>query len=222
MGINSLLQQDMQNVGIAGIDRLAGNAMYPQSQQVNTQFATPTQMPTSSEVIRSDYGAVTNPYNGEPIRGFNAGGDIEDLQQVDSAPKVVDYKDQLEQLYQGVLGRSLDEGAKGWEDLLSAGYSIDEVARQIGASAEAKNKAISEILVSRNRGSAEGVDWYITEYARLLGTLRHRPQSVKQGDRPQSVVVITAGGTPGSGFHQDRFGYIRRVINWPVGGGGLL
>jgi hypothetical protein len=74
MGINSLLQQDMQNVGIAGIDRLAGNAMYPQSQQVNTQFATPTQMPTSSEVIRSDYGAVTNPYNGEPIRGFNAGG----------------------------------------------------------------------------------------------------------------------------------------------------
>jgi hypothetical protein len=83
-------------------------------------------------------------------------------------------------------------------------------------------KAISEILVSRNRGSAEGVDWYITEYARLLGTLRHRPQSVKQGDRPQSVVVITAGGTPGSEYFRDRFGYVRRVINWPVGGGGLL
>ncbi len=83
-------------------------------------------------------------------------------------------------------------------------------------------KAISEILVSRNRGSSEGVDWYITEYARLLGTLRHRPQSVKQGPRPQSVVTVTAGGTPGSEFAQDRFGYVRRVINWPVGGGGLL
>ena len=83
-------------------------------------------------------------------------------------------------------------------------------------------KAIAEILVSRNRGNSEGVDWYITEYARLLGTLRHRPQSVKQGDRPQSVVVVTAGGTPGSEFSQDRAGYIRRIINWPVGGGGLL
>jgi hypothetical protein len=83
-------------------------------------------------------------------------------------------------------------------------------------------KAISEILVSRNRGNSDGVDWYITEYARLLGTLRHRPQSVRQGPRPQSVVTVTAGGTPGSEFAQDRFGYIRRVINWPAGGGGLL
>jgi hypothetical protein len=143
MGIDSILQQNMQNTGIAGINQLAGNAMYPQSQQVNTQFATPSQMPTSAEVVRSDYDAVTNPYNGEPTRGFAEGGDVEDSQQLEPAPEVVDYKDQIAQLYQGVLGRSPDEGAKGWEDLLSAGYGIDEVARQIGASAEAKNKTIA-------------------------------------------------------------------------------
>lgn len=79
-------------------------------------------------------------------------------------------------------------------------------------------KAISEILVSRNRGSAEGVDWYISEYARMLGTLRHRPQSISQSPRPQSVVTVTAYGTPGSGYSQDRFGYIRRIINTPAGG----
>jgi len=38
--------------------------MYPQSQMVNTNFATPTQMPASAEVIRSDYGAKTDPYTG--------------------------------------------------------------------------------------------------------------------------------------------------------------
>jgi hypothetical protein len=49
------------------------NNMYPQGQQVNTQFATPSQMPTSAEVVRSDYAAPTNPYTGEIAR-MNAGG----------------------------------------------------------------------------------------------------------------------------------------------------
>jgi len=38
--------------------------MYPQSQQEHTNFATPTQMPASAEVIRSDYDSKTNPYTG--------------------------------------------------------------------------------------------------------------------------------------------------------------
>jgi hypothetical protein len=46
---------------------------FPQGQQVNTQFATPTQMPTSAEVVRSDYDAPTNPYSGEAMR-MNTGG----------------------------------------------------------------------------------------------------------------------------------------------------
>jgi len=53
-------------------------AMYPQSQQVNTQYATPSQMPTSSEIVNSGYEATTNPYTGEPV-GFAQGGGIGSL-----------------------------------------------------------------------------------------------------------------------------------------------
>lgn len=41
------------------------NQFYPQAQQEHTNFATPTQMPTSAEVVRSDYDAKTSPYTGE-------------------------------------------------------------------------------------------------------------------------------------------------------------
>jgi hypothetical protein len=54
--------------------------MFPQSQQEHTYFATPTQMPASAEVIRSDYDAKTNPYtgvmmaNGGRVKGYAMGG----------------------------------------------------------------------------------------------------------------------------------------------------
>ena len=65
-----------------GIAALAGpegpqgpqGAMYPQSQQVQTQYATPSQMPTSSSIIDSGYEAQTDPYTGEPTQGFASGG----------------------------------------------------------------------------------------------------------------------------------------------------
>ena len=47
--------------------------MYPQSQQANTQYATPSQMPTSAEVVNSGYEPQTNPYTGEPV-GYASGG----------------------------------------------------------------------------------------------------------------------------------------------------
>jgi hypothetical protein len=47
-----------------GLASLQGN-MYPQSQQDMTQFATPTQMPISAEVVRSDYEPKTDPYSGQ-------------------------------------------------------------------------------------------------------------------------------------------------------------
>jgi hypothetical protein len=52
------------------VERMSRNVMggqgnmFPQSQQDNTYFATPTQMPASAEVIRSDYDTKTNPYTG--------------------------------------------------------------------------------------------------------------------------------------------------------------
>jgi hypothetical protein len=53
-------------------------AIYPQSGIDKTQYATPTQMPTSAEIIRSDYDAVTNPYSGEPLARFAEGGETKD------------------------------------------------------------------------------------------------------------------------------------------------
>jgi hypothetical protein len=52
---------------------LAENQMYPQSYQDSTQFATPTQMPTSAEVVQSDYDPRVDPYTGQAT-GFAAGG----------------------------------------------------------------------------------------------------------------------------------------------------
>lgn len=74
MGIESLLQQNMQSAGLAGIDRLAGNAMYPQSYMDKTQYAVPSQMPTSAEVMRSDYDSPTQPYTGMQPQMMAKGG----------------------------------------------------------------------------------------------------------------------------------------------------
>jgi hypothetical protein len=52
------------------VERMSQNVMggqgnmFPLSQQEHTNFATPTQMPASAEVIRSDYDAKTQPYTG--------------------------------------------------------------------------------------------------------------------------------------------------------------
>jgi len=111
MGMSPVLQQDMQSDGLAGSDRLARNAMFPQSQMDKTQYAVPSQMPTSAETIRSDYDAPTNAYTGLPDKPFAAGGitsiprfDGEDGSAVtDSAPKrpptMAELADQLNQAY---------------------------------------------------------------------------------------------------------------------------
>ena len=56
---------------------------YPQGQQEHTQFATPTQMPISAEVVNSSYEPQTNAYNGAPTQLFEAGG----IAQVQKLPK---------------------------------------------------------------------------------------------------------------------------------------
>jgi len=74
MGIESLLQQSMQNAGIAGTNRMAGNAMYPQSQMDKTQYAVSSQMPTSAAVMKADYDPLTDPLTGTLTQSFNTGG----------------------------------------------------------------------------------------------------------------------------------------------------
>jgi hypothetical protein len=64
---------------------MGGNNMFPQSQQYSTQFATPTQMPTSAEIVRSDYDSQTNPYTGQT--SFEAGGSVKKKKQADLTPE---------------------------------------------------------------------------------------------------------------------------------------
>jgi hypothetical protein len=58
MAIGGPVERMSQNV-MGGL----GN-MYPQSQQPVTSFATPSQMPVSAEIVRSDYDSQTRPYSG--------------------------------------------------------------------------------------------------------------------------------------------------------------
>ena len=52
-------------------------ATYPQANIDRTQYATPSQMPTSAEVVASDYDMATDPYTGMPVR-MAEGGDAKD------------------------------------------------------------------------------------------------------------------------------------------------
>jgi hypothetical protein len=71
-------------------------------------------------------------------------------------------------------------------------------------------KSLSEVMASRNRGGEEDA-YYDTKYKELLGTLRHRPQSIKEVDAPQSVRVVTLGDARSQRY--DLYSRFRRVIN---------
>jgi hypothetical protein len=89
-----------------------------------------------------------------------------------SAPTVSDAqaKAQVAQLYQNILGRSPDAGAKDWENLLLAGYDISEVARQIGTSQEAQSKAVANISPELRANDPNNFAGSVTQlYASALG-----------------------------------------------------
>lgn len=74
---NPYYQANYAGYAAGGLADLQGT-MYPQSQQDTTQFATPSQMPVSAEIVRSDYEPRTNAYTGQPMM-MAGGGGISDL-----------------------------------------------------------------------------------------------------------------------------------------------
>ena len=64
--------------------------MYPQSQQDHTQFAVPSQMPTSAEIVNAGYEPQTNPYTGSQPLGMAMGGSA-----TTSNPLIDIYKKQI-------------------------------------------------------------------------------------------------------------------------------
>jgi hypothetical protein len=149
MGLDSLLQQNMQNAGLAGIDRLARNAMFPQSQMDKTQYAVPSQLPTGAETIQADYDAPTNAYTGLPDKPFAQGGvafipryDGEDGSQVEapaeekSPPTMAELADQIKTAY-----RTNENYDQLWKDFAATKeqdpqqwykYQLDFLGNQVG------------------------------------------------------------------------------------------
>ena len=141
MGLNSLLQQNMQSAGLAGIDRLAGNAMFPQSQMDKTQYAVPSQLPTSAETIRADYDAKTDAYTGLPTMPFAKGG----IARFYDGGTPEDKNAIVADLYQRLLGRSANEGETAqWAD------SIDSENPRVGI------MALADRLAQTEEGTAYG------------------------------------------------------------------
>lgn len=56
-----------------GIAAASPNRMFPQGMQNNAQYAVPSQMPTSAEVVNADYDALTDPYTGQMVRMAEGG-----------------------------------------------------------------------------------------------------------------------------------------------------
>jgi hypothetical protein len=60
--------------GAGGIGALSTDSIYPLSRMDKTQYATPLQLPTSAEVISSDYDPKTDAFTGMPNTRFARGG----------------------------------------------------------------------------------------------------------------------------------------------------
>jgi hypothetical protein len=60
--------------GAGGIGALSTDSIYPLSRMDKTQYATPLQLPTSAEVISSDYDPKTDAFTGMPNTRFAQGG----------------------------------------------------------------------------------------------------------------------------------------------------
>ena len=68
--------------------------MFPQSQMDKTQFATPTQMPVSREIVSSDFDTQIDPYSGNLPR-FKRGGDVGIKSLARDLPKYGRYGDDV-------------------------------------------------------------------------------------------------------------------------------
>ena len=120
--IEQMSQQNMQQGGF-----------YPQGQQEHTNFATPTQMPTSAEVINSGYDPKTNAYTGAPDTRFAAGGiagfakgakiDLSDLEKMYAAKSALPLGNPM-------IVRDSDPATRGLSPLAASQYNLKKFGKK--------------------------------------------------------------------------------------------
>ena len=104
---------------------IMGGASYPQSGIDSTQYAVPSQMPTSAEVVAGDYDMATNPYTGMPSRMAEGGNTNEAVKQYNeqlakqaaeeyvNAPVLAAFKSAPPPVAKKEEAPSIGEGVKG-------------------------------------------------------------------------------------------------------------
>jgi hypothetical protein len=103
------------------------NQFYPQGQQEHTQFATPTQMPTSAEVVNSGYEPATAPYSGAPVARFANRGkvDLSDLEKMYAAKGALSLGDPM-------IVRDSDPNTRGLSALGASEYNLKRLGKRAG------------------------------------------------------------------------------------------
>jgi hypothetical protein len=222
MGINPSLLQNMQSAGLAGIDRLAGNAMFPQSQMDKTQYAVSSQMPTSADVMNSDYDTKTDSYTGEPLQAFNGGGitalrfNGEDQSAVQDTqpPSMADLASQLTQAY-----RSNQNYDQLWKDFAATkeqdpkewyrnqlSFLGNQVGWQIGQNTSGNIKNIQpQIQDTVAQAKAAGLS-----DQEINSILSNSSQSANQANQQRIANLEEAGGS-GFNFQKDLLPGLEKV-----------
>jgi hypothetical protein len=148
---------------------MGNNMGYPQGQQDHTQYATPSQMPTSASVIDSDYEQKTNPYSGEPA-GFAAGG---------VPPRGMGNMGNMGLM--GIGGNQGYQGMGGWQD---ANGGMSGLAAMMGMGNLGKPQAAPVSRISPNFQAAQATPQVYT------------PHYAEGGIAGYSLGGYAAGGNP--------------------------
>lgn len=108
---------------------------YPMGMQDYSQYATPTQMPTSAEVVRADYDAKTDPRFGTPmaaggVTGYAKGGDL--MSTLDRYNEMMYGRPQAPSSDHGDVGIYYDNDPETkYKDALSASMiRLDKVSKR--------------------------------------------------------------------------------------------
>lgn len=120
------------------VERMSQNVMggssnmFPQSQIEQTNFATPTQMPTSAEIIRSDYDAKVDPFTGVMTANMADGGITYDAstQTYKGLPQMgMPAQQAVEPLPADIIAQLTPQ----WQSANPNAFSYDSVNQRYGA-----------------------------------------------------------------------------------------